>query len=84
MDKSLKNTSKENKESREEREEIREEIKETGTLWLENDKHHHKIQMITIIGEIEGHEALSGNTKSTKSATIRGVCEKRTLWVSAN
>lgn len=66
MDKSLKNTSKENKESREEREEIREEIKETGTLWLENDKHHHKIQMITIIGEIEGHEALSGNTKSTK------------------
>lgn len=66
MDKSLKNTSKENKESREEWEEIREEIKETGTLWLENDKHHHKIQMITIIGEIEGHEALSGNTKSTK------------------
>ena len=66
MDKSLKNTSKENKESREKREEIREEIKETGTLWLKNDKHHHKIQMITIIGEIEGHEALSGNTKSTK------------------
>ena len=66
MDKSLKNTSKENKESREEREEIREEIKETGTLCLENDKHHHKIQMIAIIGEIEGHEALSGNTKSTK------------------
>ena len=63
MDISLKNTSKENKESREE---IREEIKETGTLCLENDKHHHKIQMITIIGEIEGHEALSGNTKSTK------------------
>ena len=63
MDISLKNTSKENKESREE---IREEIKETGTLCLENDKHYHKIQMITIIGEIEGHEALSGNTKSTK------------------
>ncbi len=63
MDISYKNTS---KESREEQEEIREEIKETGTLWLENDKRHHKIQMITIIGEIEGHEALSGNTKSTK------------------
>ena len=63
MDISYKNTS---KESRGEQEEIREEIKETGTLWLENDKCHHKIQMITIIGEIEGHEALSGNTKSTK------------------
>lgn len=63
MDISYKNTS---KESRGEQEEIREEIKETGTLWLENDKRHHKIQMITIIGEIEGHEALSGNIKSTK------------------
>lgn len=63
MDISYKNTS---KESRGEQEEIREEIKETGTLWLENDKRHHKIQMITIIGEIEGHETLSGNTKSTK------------------
>lgn len=44
----------------------REEIKETGTLQLNKDKQHHKIQLLTIIGEIEGHEAVSGNTKSTK------------------
>lgn len=41
------------------------EIKETGTLQLENGKGHH-IQLLTIIGEIEGHEAVSGNTKTTK------------------
>ena len=43
-----------------------EEIKDTGTLRLENGKKHHKIQLMTIIGEIEGHEAVSGNTKATK------------------
>lgn len=44
----------------------REEIKETGTLHLENGKERHRIQLLTIIGEIEGHEAVSGNTKATK------------------
>ena len=44
----------------------REEIKETGSLKLEGDKERHKIQLLTIIGEIEGHEALSGNAKATK------------------
>ena len=44
--------------------EIREEIKETGSIELENKKY--KIKVFTIIGEIEGHEAVSGNAKSTK------------------
>lgn len=43
-----------------------EEIKNTGTVQLEENPQKHKIQLITIIGEIEGHEAVSGNTKSTK------------------
>ena len=38
----------------------KEEIKETGTLEL------NKIKIFTIIGEIEGHEAASANTKATK------------------
>ena len=46
------------------REEIREEIKETGSIELDNK--NHKIKVFTIIGEIEGHEAVSGNTKATK------------------
>lgn len=48
------------------READREEIKETGTLQLENGKQRHRIQLLTIIGEIEGHEAVSGNTKATR------------------
>ncbi len=43
-----------------------EEIKETGSLELSNNSKHHRIQLLTIIGEIEGHEAASGNTKATK------------------
>ena len=48
------------------REEVREEIKETGTIELENANKKHKIKVFTIIGEIEGHEAVSSNTKATK------------------
>ena len=43
-----------------------EEIKDFGSVQLKNNKKHHKIQLLTIIGEIEGHEAVSGNTKATK------------------
>ena len=42
-----------------------EQIKETGSVDLKNNGKH-KIKLITIIGEIEGHEAVSGNTKATK------------------
>lgn len=50
----------------EKKEEKREEIKETGTLELNRNVGRHRIQLMTIIGEIEGHEAVSGNTKATK------------------
>ena len=40
-------------------------IKEMGMLSL-NDSHHCHIELLTIIGEIEGHESLSGSSKSTK------------------
>lgn len=43
-----------------------EEIKSTGTLRLGKEDGKHNIQLMTIIGEIEGHEAVSGNTKATK------------------
>lgn len=42
-----------------------EHIKEMGSAPLRETKGHH-IELLTIIGEIEGHEATSGNTKSTK------------------
>ena len=46
--------------------EKKDEIKETGSVYLEENKRHHKIKLLTVIGEIEGHEAVSGNTKATK------------------
>ena len=60
MTEEMKNAEQEKKEER------REEIKETGTLELNRGSGKHKIQLMTIIGEIEGHEAVSGSTKATK------------------
>ena len=45
-------------------EEKRNEMKETGSMNSNNRKHN--VRLLTIIGEIEGHEAVSGNTKATK------------------
>lgn len=41
-------------------------IKEMGSVDLEDNQEKHRIKLLTIIGEIEGHEAVSGNTKATK------------------
>lgn len=41
-------------------------IKESGQLTLDNSKEKHKIHLLSIIGEIEGHENLSGSVKTTK------------------
>ena len=46
------------------REEKGEEIKEFGTATL--DKGKHRIELLTIIGEVEGHELVSNNSKATK------------------
>jgi len=56
----------ENEEKQKQRLDKNEEIKETGTLNLNGNGHKANIQLLTIIGEIEGHEAVSGNTKATK------------------
>lgn len=37
-----------------------------GSINLDENKSSHRIKLLTIIGEIEGHEAVSGNTKATK------------------
>ena len=40
-------------------------IREMGTLPID-EGHAHRIELLTVIGEVEGHEAVSGNTKATK------------------
>lgn len=51
---------------KEEQQQQNEQIKEMGSIELADNPARHKIQLLTIIGEIEGHEAASSNTKSTK------------------
>lgn len=41
-------------------------IKDYAAVKLDKNARKHKIQLLTIIGEIEGHDAISGSTKSTK------------------
>lgn len=48
------------------REKDQEDIKEFGQITLENSKWKSKIHLLSVIGEIEGHEVLSGNSKTTK------------------
>lgn len=45
---------------------IDERIEKTGQVTLDNNEKHHKLHLISIIGEIEGHENLSNNSKTTK------------------
>lgn len=42
------------------------EIEDFGQLDLNENNQHHNIYLLSIIGEVEGHECLSSNTKTTK------------------
>ena len=75
----------------EEKQEKKAEIKETGSLDLDESRAHHRIKLITIIGEIEGHDAVSGSTKATKYehllpmlAEIEDSCEIDGLLIQLN
>lgn len=43
-----------------------ERIEKVGQVTLDENAQHHKIHLLTIIGEIEGHDNLSSNSKTTK------------------
>ena len=53
-------------EEQQKREDDNNEIKEMGTLNMKESGSKYGIQLLTIIGEIEGHDSVSGNTKATK------------------
>ena len=44
----------------------REQIQEDGKITLNKGDKNHSIQLFSIIGEIEGHDVLGNNVKSTK------------------
>ena len=43
-------------------------------LTLDNNKNKYRIQLLTIIGEIEGHECLPSNSKTTKYEHVLPRC----------
>lgn len=51
---------------REEKQQNEAQVKESGQMLLEKNQDRHKIYLLSIIGEIEGHEAASERTKTTK------------------
>lgn len=48
------------------KEKDKEDMKELGQMTLENARKNSKIHLLSIIGEIEGHELLSSSSKTTK------------------
>lgn len=58
--------SEEKKEKLEQTEKENEEIKEFGEAILEENEKQHRVQLLSIIGEVEGHECLPNNSKTTK------------------
>lgn len=43
-----------------------EQIKEMGQVTLDSNSRKHKVELLTIIGEVEGHESASSHSKTTK------------------
>lgn len=64
--KKSKNLSSTDEEKLEKEEKKEDRIRETGQVELGGNGENHNIHLLSIIGEIEGHENLSSNTKTTK------------------
>ena len=60
------NQDKNSKDKNEAAEKEDERIRETGQLELNEEEHDQRIYLMTIIGEIEGHEVLENTSKTTK------------------
>lgn len=65
--KNSKNKEENEREKKRENEKQKDErIEKVGQVTLDENAQNHKIHLLTIIGEIEGHDNLSGNAKTTK------------------
>lgn len=65
--KNSKNREENEKEKKRENEKQKDErIEKVGQVTLDENAQHHKIHLLSIIGEIEGHDNLNGNAKTTK------------------
>ncbi len=63
----MQDNNKDNKEEKREEEKQRDErIEQTGQVTLDKNKEKQNIHLLTIIGEVEGHDNLNGSAKTTK------------------
>lgn len=61
-----KQDTKEEKDKQELRQDKEKEVEETGQMMLDGSSNRYKIHLLSIIGEVEGHECLPSNSKTTK------------------
>ena len=66
MQKDQENERSDHDKRREEEKQKDERIERLGQVTLDNNKEKHNIHLLTIIGEVEGHDNLSGSAKTTK------------------
>ncbi len=66
QNKNVNTNTNENQEKREKEEHTDKRIEEVGQITLDENKEHQDIHLLSIIGEIEGHDNLGGNSKTTK------------------
>ena len=64
MEKNEKEEKKQKELNREESQD--EQIRETGQVVLDGNSRKHKVELLTVIGEIEGHEKAPSHSKPTK------------------
>ena len=64
MEKNEKEEKKQKELNREESQD--EQIRETGQVVLDGNSRKHKVELLTVIGEIEGHESAPSHSKTTK------------------
>ncbi len=83
--------SQEKQEEREQEKHKDERIEQTGQITLKENEQKHSIHLLSIIGEVEGHENLSNNSKTTKYehilpqlAAIEDSCEIQGVLVLLN
>ena len=59
------------KAEREEDAAVNEEIQDMGQVTLEENTVRHRIHLLTIIGEVEGHESAPSHSKTTETAVLK-------------
>ncbi len=59
-------TQDEKKQNLENEQEQNEQIREMGQVMLDNNEKKHRVELLSIIGEVEGHESAPAHSKTTK------------------